>query len=238
MNFQSREYENCKYEFLFKDIQELQHSPLLMGDDENPYIFDNYSVQPEPLSASTSENQTNYYLVSTLGNVATRLKTNPNFDYQLELLSLISNAGIVLGDSFFEIRNKIFDYLDLSNPSLFNPIPNPLGITTLNVGQFISNAIGKPTIVELLQDPSLPDKYICTNALQQELLDVKINGIVLFTKTYTSETFTGLLGFQVQVDESLISRIIDSKFQSEEINYTYCEENNQFNPQLPPAEPI
>jgi hypothetical protein len=238
MNFQTREYQNCKYEFLFKNIQPLQHSPLLLGEAENPYIFDNYSVEPLPLSASTNTDEIKYYLTSTIGRVATRLKTNSDFDYQLELLNLIANAGIVLGDSFVDIRNKIFNYLDLNTPALFNPIPNPLGITTLNVGQFISSNPGKPTIVQLLQDPALPDRYICTNALQQEFLNVKINGILFFTKIYTSETTTGPFGFQVQLDETQVSRIIESKFESEEVDYIYCDESNNFNPLLPPAQPI
>lgn len=239
MNFQNRQYENSKYEFLFTEIESLDYPSGGFGVSALPApsfgTFDDFSIESQSLSSSLEKSEINYYLVTTIGRLRTRLEPNTDYQETLDLIDLINNSGIEFLEPKSQVKTKIKEYLDLGTPPLFNTVPNPLGITLINLTTFVNENYNK--INQYLSEPISPPIYLCKNSLQAETLDVKINGILFITKTYTSQTVTDVFSFQNTVVETDTTRIIESKFEKEQVVYTYCE-GSQNNQVLPPAQPI
>jgi hypothetical protein len=149
---------------------------------------------------------------------------NTKYEIIFSEIQRTPDAGLNIPNSF--VDDVILELQSLPSSSIINE--NRYYLTTT-----ISNAFSRVEFDNQLSS------YVSRDVLSNNLLSFKFNGIVLFNRKYVElQNYESNAVFSFFSSSNNTTKILESKFEPELINYTYSDPNNILNPTLPPVEPI
>ncbi len=149
---------------------------------------------------------------------------NTKYEIIFSEIQRTPDAGLNIPNSF--VDDVILELQSLPSSSIINE--NRYYLTTT-----ISNAFSRVEFDNQLSS------YVSRDVLSNNLLSFKFNGIVLFNRKYVElQNYESNAVFSFFSSSNNTTKILESKFEPELVNYTYSDSNDILNPTLPPVEPI
>jgi len=218
LDTEKRQYKNSLYEFTISidnerfddyNVNELEKAVLKASYLE--IKFDEVIVEANSLDSSENKGEKEYYLISELENLISKVRKNPKYTIFLRA----AEAGVEKGESVIDIRNKIkiLDFYKNLNFLIRNS-----KITSDAQDIFQENLDWQN--IDLNDDKF---KYTCDNFNQSnslsEKLDVKFNGTIILPKIYQSG---GLFSSDISKITPKLKRV---SFEENKVN-DFCEDNS------------
>jgi hypothetical protein len=186
---EKRQYTKSLYEFNFQidteRFSEITQNPIVKNQLESVYNVSNFPIiicNAEPLDSSINKGEKEYYLITELENLVTKLRLNPEYDVYLRA----KEAGVNKDETFQQIFDKI-KMLDFY-------LQFPSFVRTNRINQDVQIILNENLDWQNIDLSDNSFKYICGNFNEFDFsinkTNVKFNGTLFLPQnSLVSPTF-------------------------------------------------